>query len=118
MASLTKYVFNEPAFRQMVNQPGGGVEALLHRQAVRVEIAAQAALSVPWPGSRSRNPAPGPPRLRTGDLRNSIRVDGPMLGSDGFIEIPVASTSVHRGFDYSDWLRDNGYEFVQISDLA
>lgn len=115
---LTRFTFNEPAFRQMVNQPGGGVEAFLHRQGVRVQGATQAALSVPWPGRQDRNPPPGPPRLRSGDLRNSIRVDGAVIGDDGFIEIPVASASVHRGFDYSDWLRDNGYEFVQISDLT
>lgn len=110
---LKGFVFYPEALRQIVNEPGGGIEQKLSGVAGRIKTTAQTNLSDPYAGRGSRNPAPGPPKRRTGDLVESVVVGSVTYGDDGLIVVPVNSTAVHRGFDYSRWLRDNSYEFIR-----
>lgn len=109
---LAGFTFFPEALRQLVNEPNGGIETKMSTVAERIKNVAQDNLSTPYPGSRSRNPAPGPPKRRTGDLVASITVGSVAYGDDGLIMVPVNSAAVHRGFDYSRWLRDNDYVFI------
>jgi hypothetical protein len=109
---LQKFVFYPQALVELVNTPAGGIEFTLQKVAVSIQTRTQANLSTPYAGPGSRNPAPGPPHRRTGDLVNSVHV-GSVGMEDGLVAVPVVSNSVHRGFDYSLWLRENSYEFIR-----
>jgi hypothetical protein len=110
---MTSFTYFPAAMKQVVNEPRGGVETTLLFWATKAQNKARGLLSDPYAGGRSRNPPPGPPKKRTGDLVNSIRVGSPYLAENGLIAVPVNSVAVHRGFDYSRWLRDNNYEFIR-----
>ncbi len=105
-------VFPE-ALAQVINEPRGGVEQNLTFWAIKAQNRARELLSSPYPGPRSRNPPPGPPKKRSGDLVSSVHVGSTSIGSDGLIQVPVVSASVHRGFNYSRWLLENNYEFIR-----
>lgn len=113
MAELTGFVMFPQALAQVINEPNGGVQQTLTFWAVKAQNRAKELLSSPYPGPRSRNPAPGPPKKRSGDLVSSVAVGSVGMGSDGLIQVPVNSAAVHRGFNYSRWLLENNYVFVR-----
>ena len=111
---LKGFVFYPDALRQIVNEPGGGIENTMVGVGERIKNVAQDNLSTPYPGWRSRNPAPGPPKLRSGQLKEGISVGYTAYGDDGLIVVPVNTVAYARdGFDYSEWLLDHEYEFIR-----
>ena len=115
---LDRFVYFPDQMKQVVNQPGGGIEQNLTFWAVKAQNRARTLLSQPYPGPRSRNPPPGPPKKRTGDLVASVEVGSTTLMSDGLIAVPVTSAAVHRGFNYSRWLLEHNYEFIRPDQIV
>jgi hypothetical protein len=77
-------------------------------------------LAVPRPhggrDGKGRNPAPGPPFRRTGDLVRSITVE-PAKMDNGELTVfvssdPGSSAHFHYQPDYARWLLDAQYEFL------
>ncbi len=63
-----------------------------------------------------RNPPPGPPHRRTGDLQQSVRrEDARVVG--GVLTVDCVADAVHRGWYYDQVLRERGYEFVNLSSI-
>lgn len=109
---LTHFEYYPVQVELLINEPHGGMSVELEAQGQRLAGITRANLSHPYEGRASRNPAPGPPKRRTGDLVDSVTVQPPQIGFAGLVEVLLTSTSVHRGLDYSLWLRENGYQFI------
>lgn len=114
----TEIKFFPQALETVVNNPFGSVAEQCSRYADEIFVAdAKRTLSIPRIGHYP-NPAPGPPRRRTGDLVNSIRSDRPVVDNRGLVVYVVsdASAASHRHFDpnYSQWLRTRGYKFLSF----
>lgn len=89
----------------------------LKRQAQRIVEKTQVNLGVQYLPPE-RNPAPGPPRRRTGDLQDSIRTTGRNL--EGNVEVVALAT--HGGWPYPRTLLEGGsrtgqYKFITEADL-
>lgn len=107
-------VLNEAAVEAFVNSsPLMGKE--LERQAQRIVEKAKTNLSNPFIRGEL-NPPPGPPRLRTGDFRNSMQHTHATIGQDG-LEVEVIATAVHQGHLYPRTLNDRGYLIISEQDL-
>jgi hypothetical protein len=129
---MTSFTYFPAAMKQVVNEPRGGVETTLLFWATKAQNRTKERLSSPYaPGQRSRfqrgafssaghytNPPPGPPKKRSGDLVDSIRVGSPYIAENGLIAVPVNSVAVHRGTNYSQWLRDEGYVFIRPEQIV
>jgi hypothetical protein len=105
-------VLDNVAISNLIYDPGGPIAREMNRVAqFSLLPIAQAALSRPWPGKGSAPfPPPGPPYLRTGDLRDSLRVvDG--VGPSG-PEATIVPTALHRGVNYGEILMKRGYRFL------
>ena len=61
------------------------------------------------------NPPPGPPRLRSGDLKQSIHASFPTTDEKGLVVYGVALAS-HRGWSYPRLLLEKQYKFLPIDD--
>lgn len=105
-------VLNNIAINDLLYDPTGPIGREMGRVAlVNLLPIAQAALSRPWPGPPGPFPPVGPPYLRTGELRDSLRVDPTVLGSAG-PEAAIIPTAIHRGVNYGQILQSRGYRFL------
>jgi hypothetical protein len=96
-------VINYPAVAALLTNPVGPVGRKLEAIGDSVLQFTSTSLSVPWGGSKSRNPSPGPPRLRSGDLQRSLMRTNAMLVG-GELQVMCAAPAVHRGRFYADIL--------------
>lgn len=106
------------AIEAIVNNPFGSIALECSRVADDILVKdAKETLSIPRFGHYP-NPAPGPPRRRTGDLVASIRSDRPVVDNRGLVVYVVSDPSAasHRHYDpnYSQWLRTRGYKFLSF----
>lgn len=112
-----------PGMAALLQSPVGPVGRKLEQVGDVVLAYADTSLSMPWGGSRSRNPSPGPPRERTGDLRRSLmRTNATLVG--GELQVTCAAPAVHRGRFYADILvsgegdnLDGPYKFILDAEL-
>lgn len=99
------------AISDLIYDPGGGIARECYAQAqISLLPIAQAALSRPWPGGLGPFPPVGPPYLRTGELRDSLRVVE-TVGPSG-PEADIVPTAIHRGVNYGEVLLKRGYRFL------
>lgn len=105
--------------REVVNDPNGSVAAILSNNAREFAQDAKNTLSIPYLHG-ARNPPPGPPRRRSGDLFNSITTTQPLIDFDtGLIAVTVYSdrnvyTHEHHDPFHGQWLLDHGYKFLSF----
>jgi hypothetical protein len=92
-----------PGMAALLQSPVGPVGRKLEQVADVVLAYTDTSLSMPWGGSRSRNPSPGPPRLRTGDLQKSLMHTNATLVA-GELQVTCAAPAVHRDRFYADIL--------------
>lgn len=103
-----------------MTDPNGGVARELTRQGQRVVVASQQYVGRDVPGSfgrQWRNPAPGPPLRRTGDLQASIRATEPRV-VNGVLQVQVLADAAHRGYVYPQLLQERGYLFVDLDSMG
>lgn len=105
------------AIEAFVNDPEGVVARELERQGERVALKAQGNLSVQG-GPEIRNPAPGPPRMRSKHLLSSVRITPAAVGDDGIEVLVTAKALAPDGQDYAQILLNSGYIFVDLEDLG
>ena len=92
-----------PGMASLLYSPVGPVGRKLEQIGDAVLAATDQSLSSPWGGSRSRNPSPGPPKERTGFLRQSLmHTYATMVG--GELQVTCAAPAVHRGRFYAEIL--------------
>ena len=92
-----------PGMAALLQSPVGPVGRKLEQVGDAILAATDQSLSVPWGGSRSRNPGHGPPRERTGDLRRSLmHTYATLVG--GELQVTCAAPAVHRNRFYTDIL--------------
>lgn len=109
----------DSAIREVVNSPGGSIAEALTANAAEFVRDAKNTLSLPRI-SGTTNPAPGPPRRRSGDLFNSITQTTPVIDFDtGLIAVTVFSdknvyTHPHHDELHGQWLLDHGYKFLSF----
>lgn len=117
--SVTEIVIYDAAIREVVNDPNGSVAAILSSNAREFAQDAKNTLSFRYI-SGTRNPPPGPPRRRSGDLYNSIATTLPTIDFDtGLIAVTVYSdrnvyTHEHHDPLHGQWLLDHGYKFLSF----
>ena len=113
-AYATIITFDDTQLNLLLYSSSGPVGVAVRRRAQTDLLSlARATLSNPWPGGRGPFPPPGPPYLRTGELRDSLEVvDVPGSGPGRGPETDVVATAVHRGWNYGEILRDRGYQFL------
>jgi hypothetical protein len=111
--NITRLIFHEQAFNEMVRRPSGGIVRHLERRGEMVADIAQERLNVPWPPAAS---IPGPPHRRTGDLRASVHTQT-LFDASG-VAVFVVADAKHHGLDYPGILRERGYQFINEADLA
>ena len=92
-----------PGMAALLQSPVGPVGRKLEAVADSVLQFTDTSLSLEWGGSRSRNPSPGPPRERTGDLRRSLMHTFATL-EGGELRVTCAAPAVHRGRFYAEVL--------------
>jgi len=92
-----------PGMAALLQSPNGPVGRKLEQIGDVVLAYTDVSLAMPWGGSRSRNGAPGPPRQRTGDLRQSLTRTGATLVG-GELQVTCAAPSQHRGRYYAEIL--------------
>lgn len=108
---MTRIELHDVAISNLIYDPSGGIARecnfVAHTSLLPI---AQAALSRPWPGEPGPWPPVGPPYLRTGELRDSLRVVE-VIGPQG-PESDIIPTAVHRGVNYGEVLIRRGYRFL------
>ena len=109
------FVPNPAGLKLLFTNPNGGIARELERVGDRVVVATKTNLSRPY-DRRSLNPAPGPPQLRTGDLRESVRREDARVIGDTLV-VDCVAPAVHRGWFYDQVLRERGYEFVDLNQI-
>jgi hypothetical protein len=120
---VTVNIFTEE-LNAFLNDPSGPVADELERVAHAIVVPdAVEALSVPGTrlgGSWEGNPAPGPPRRRSGDLVASLEVLPAVLSAnltgDVGLAVHVAADPAHQGFAYGRHLLNQGYAFLPERD--
>lgn len=107
-------VIDDAALAALLNSPTGPIANEVARVANTTVLAiAQATISRPWAGSYGpTNPPPGPPLLRTGDLRNSLTAISVPGGSGIGAEVDIVPLAIHRGKNYGQILLARGYRFL------
>ena len=110
-------VINEVNLQAFLHDPAGGIAQFLGNVVAPSVLAeAQEFISRPFPGGTSRAgryPPPGPPYLRTGDLRSSLTVSS-TPGPQG-TEYDISPTAIHRNANYGLILKERGYRFLPDS---
>jgi hypothetical protein len=131
---VTEFAYFPQALDAILSRPGGGMDIELTVQGERVANQATDFISRQQPpraqrgwtaswampsGTWAYNPPPGPPYMATGNLRDSIEVQGPFQQGDlPFVAVTIGNgETIRRGYDYAGILRDRGYDFVQLDDL-
>ena len=109
------FVPNPTGIRLLFTNPTGGIARELERIGDRVVDVTKVNLSQPY-DRRSLNPPPGPPRLRTGDLQQSVRREDARVFGDVLV-VECVAPAVHRGWYYDQELRRRGYEFVDLNQI-
>jgi hypothetical protein len=107
---VSDFKFNEAALNTLLSTPTGAFNEFLNRVGQRLQQIAQDTLSRPYPGGL--NPPPGPPYLRSGDLRASVTYQ--IVTDSSGPTVYVTASSVHRGADYARILQDRNYTFVVL----
>jgi hypothetical protein len=108
---MTRVDIHDANIDTILYSPSGGVARECNFQAhTNLLPIMQAALSRPWPGPPGPFPPVGPPYLRTGELRDSLRVID-AVGPYG-PETNIVPTAIHRGVNYGLVLRARGYRFL------
>lgn len=106
------------AIEAMIHSPSSPVVQACEALAQSFADDARATLGIQRIG-RYPNPAPGPPRRRTGDLQRSIKVAPPEF-DPGLVVYVIADASIANhpkgrgGPYYPKWLLDNGYKFLSF----
>lgn len=101
----------DAAIEAWANNPNGGIALEVERVAREIVVTdAQETISVPRGGLRT-NPAPGPPRRRTGHLRDSIKAEPATNDGDGLV-VYVTAGAIHKGNLYIEWLTTHGYKLL------
>lgn len=108
----------EAGIEEMATQPNGAVAHACNALAQQFAEDARATLGVQKSGNYP-NPAPGPPRRRSGDLQRSIKVAPPEIDSEGLVVYVISDASIAnhgdpRGPYYTRWLLDHGYKFLSF----
>lgn len=112
MALGSRVEFDLPALEILLESPGGPVDREVQRVAGGPVLQlAREELSRPWPGPPGPFPPPGPPYLRTGDLRDSLAITS-TPGPGGRTDWVVIPTAIHRGVNYGEILLGRGYRFL------
>lgn len=114
---LEKFTYFPEAMKQVVNEPGGGIEQNLTFWAVKAQNRAKTLLSRPYERGVA-NPPAGPPKRRTGDLIASVHVGSTTMMPDGLISVPVNSAAYHGSRNYSQILREQGYVFIRPDQIV
>lgn len=116
---MSEIVIYDAAIREVVNDPNGSVAAALVNNGREFVQDAKNTLNFAYvPGTR--NPPPGPPRRRSGDLYNSITATPPTIDfTSGLIAVTVYSdrnvyTHEHHDPQHGQWLLDHGYKFLSF----
>jgi hypothetical protein len=111
---------NYGGIKLLFTNPNGGIARELERIGDRVVVETKINLGRPAPemfrGSSWRNPPPGPPHLRTGDLQQSVRREDARVIGDTLV-VECVAPAVHRGWFYDQVLRERGYEFVDLNQI-
>lgn len=110
---MSELVFNQAALTALFE--GEGMAKELERVAERVVVATKEALGTPAT-RHDRNPAPGPPRMRSGDLLASVHHTEARI-VDGVLTVFCIADAVHRGWYYDQILRDKGYVLVDLDSV-
>ncbi len=115
---MTVITINDVALTAFFDDPAGGVSRFMGTVvAPDVLAAAREFISRPFPGHGSRGarfPPPGPPYLRSGDLREGLQVVSAPSPLGG-VEYDIVPTAVHRGANYGLILQQRGYRFLPDS---
>lgn len=61
-----------------------------------------------------RNPPPGPPHLRTGDLQASVQRTQAYPAGD-HLQVDCFAPAQHRGDEYATFLLRRGYKFIDLA---
>lgn len=102
-------VFSAIEVRRLMTDPF--VLAHFDRKAEEIADEIRDHLSTPYSGPRSRNPPPGPPEMRSGDMVNSIEISEPTFNPINGFNVFIFCEAYHRGFNYPQHLVDQGYQF-------
>lgn len=88
---------HQAALEAVLNDPNGPVAPALVQQAERFVVDAKESLSIRRPYGQGRHS--GIPFLRTGNLRESIELEGPKM-DDGILTVFVVSNPINAGAHY------------------
>lgn len=119
MTEVNEIIIYDNAIREVVNDPNGSVAAALANNGNDFVQDAKNTLNIGYVRG-SRNPPPGPPRRRSGDLFNSITATRPTIDFDtGLLAVTVFSdrnvyTHEHHDPFHGQWLLDHGYKFLSF----
>jgi hypothetical protein len=105
---------------RMVNDPNGPVARVLEAEGRRVVVQAKIHIGRGVSAhfhSTWRNPPPGPPMRREGDLQASLISTDAQIGPEG-IEVLCRAPAVHRGYPYGERLIAREYKFVDLTRLS
>ena len=108
---LPEPIIHDALIFQQFNDPRSPIARELELIADTI-VAPQAQEALSRPADRDiRNPAPGPPEMRSGDLHASIHTLPAQFDGITLVAYVVASAQ-HRGFLYPQHLREQGYRFL------
>ena len=106
-------VINEVNLTAFLQDPAGGVSRYMGTVVAPSILAiAQDFLSRPWPGGGrgARFPPPGPPYLRSGQLRDTLEVVSTPTATG--TEYDIVPTATRKGVNYGLILKARGYRFL------
>lgn len=108
---------NEINLNAFLFDPAGGVSRFMETViAPDILQLAKDTISRPFPGHGTRGtrfPPPGPPYLRTSDLRESLSIVS--ASSTTGTEYDIVPNAIHRGVNYGLILKARGYRFLPDS---
>jgi hypothetical protein len=109
------FVFDYLSFEAFVNNPIGPIARRLSEEGDRIVVAAQGYVGTQWPGGPS---SPPQPFRRSGELQATIRALEPLvIGGELQVILWADPTNERDGFAYAPWLRERGYQFVDLDAL-
>jgi hypothetical protein len=120
---MTNFRPNFEGISLLLTNPKGGIARELERVGDRVVVETKINLGRQAPnyfrsafGGTLRNPPPGPPHRRSGDLQSSVRREDARI-EQGTLVVECVAPAVHRGWYYDQELRRRGYKFVDLGQI-
>jgi hypothetical protein len=109
------FVPNEAGIKLLFTDTTSPLAYLMVVVGDRIVDSSKQYVGINWPGGKSDPPQPF---KRSGNLQDSIRATEPLLIGDEMQVLVIADPANERdGFLYAPWLRERGYEFVDLGSL-